>query len=148
MIVDCLDRWKRYASAHPLFERAFEYLARPDLAELPFGKEVLVPDRLIAISREDEGRGKSGSKLEVHDKFIDIQFTVAGCELIGWKPRAMCGEFTEPFNAEKDTGFYAEEPLVYVPVPAGHFAVFWPDEAHGPLAGDTTVRKVIMKVAV
>jgi YhcH/YjgK/YiaL family protein len=148
MIVDSLANWKRHAGAHPLFEKAFEYLSRPDLAELPLEKEVVEEDRLIAISRLDEGRGREGSKLEVHDEFIDIQFSVTGDEVISWKPRAMCGEFAKPFDKAKDVGFYAEEPLVYVPVPEGHFGIFWPDEAHGPLAGSGTVRKVIMKVRV
>jgi len=38
--------------------------------------------------------------------------------------------------------------VCWCPVPAGSFAVFFPEDAHAPMVSDGEVHKVILKVAV
>ena len=47
MIADHLARAVRYEGLHPLFARAFDFLKRPDLPELPDGKWVCAAISLI-----------------------------------------------------------------------------------------------------
>ena len=52
------------------------------------------------------------------------------------------------FDAAKDVGFFGDRPESWLSLPAGHFAIFFPDDAHAPLAGRGTLKKAIMKIAV
>jgi YhcH/YjgK/YiaL family protein len=92
--------------------------------------------------------GHDGARLEVHRRYIDIQCTLSGHEEIGWRPLARCTEWSEAFDAERDIGFFAERPETWLVVPAEHFAMFFPDDAHAPLAGFGLVKKAIVKIAV
>jgi beta-galactosidase beta subunit len=44
--------------------------------------------------------------------------------------------------------FYSSSPSVWLPVPAGSFAAFFPDDIHAPLGTDGQVHKVVVKIAV
>jgi biofilm protein TabA len=148
MILDHLDRRATYTSLQKRFTAAFDFLSRPDLTSIAPGRHEVEGVELYASVEHREGRGHDGARLEVHRKYIDIQYTVAGVEVIGWRPLALCQRIAEPFSDERDVGFFAERPDTWVVIPAGHFAIFWPDDAHAPLAGTGHVHKVVMKVAV
>ena len=148
MILDLLDRRAKYTDLHKRFTAAFDYLVRQDLTSIPPGRHEVEGMELYASVEHREGRGRDGARLEVHRKYIDIQYTVAGVEVIGWRSLADCSRIAEPFVEERDVGFYAERPETWLVIPAGHFAIFWPDDAHAPLAGTGHVHKVVMKIAV
>lgn len=148
MIFDRLDARGKYLSLHTRFADAFQFLLRPDLAHVAAGRHELDGPSLYASAEHREGRGHDGARLEVHRTYIDIQYTVSGVEVIGWRSLADCSRVAEAFDAERDVGFFAERPDTWLVIPAGHFAIFWPDDAHAPLAGTGHVHKVVMKVAV
>ena len=79
---------------------------------------------------------------------IDIQLTIDGYDEIGWKSLGDCAQPAGAFDAAKDIVFFSDRPESWVSLPAGHFAIFFPDDAHAPLAGRGTVKKAIMKIAV
>lgn len=148
MILDRLEHADRYAGAHPAFARAFTFLRTADLRALPAGRVVLDGDRLFANVDDVVGRGEAGARVEAHRRYIDIQLTVTGRERMGWislrDGLAPDGEFSE----ERDIGFFLDRPSTWLDVPPGHFAIFWPEDAHAPLAGAGPIRKVVVKVAV
>ncbi|HEY8240644.1 MAG TPA: YhcH/YjgK/YiaL family protein [Kiritimatiellia bacterium] len=148
MILDRLDSHLKYTRLHGRFNQAFAFLLRPDLASIPDGRHAVDGELLYASVEHREGRGREGAKLEVHRKYIDIQFTLSGVEVIGWRSLADCSRWTEPFEAGRDVGFFAETPDTWLAIPAGHFAIFHPDDAHAPLGGTGPVHKVVMKIAV
>lgn len=148
MIFDHIDQADRYAGLHPLFAQAFAFLRATDLAALPPGRTELDGDRLFISVDHKPGRGRAGARLESHRKYIDIQVTVAGREEIGWQRTAACHEITEHFKPDNDIQFYGDEPGAWIAVPPGHFVIFWPEDAHAPLAGSGDLRKVIVKIAV
>lgn len=148
MIFDHLDQSGRYANLHPLFAKAFEFLRKTDLAALPPGRIALDGDRLYVSIDHKPGRGRDGARLESHRKYIDIQVTISGDEEIGWKRTGQCAEITEPFKPDNDIQFYADAPVAWVAVPRNHFVIYWPEDAHAPLAGAGELRKAIVKVAV
>jgi biofilm protein TabA len=153
MVLDALARCHRYTSLHPAFARAFEFLTRADWTELLSGvasaeRHDIDGDRLyVSIDRTD-GRGHDGVRLEAHRRYVDIQLTIEGYEEIGWKPLGDCVQPAGAFDAAKDIGFFSDRPENWLSLPAGHFAIFFPDDAHAPLAGRGALKKAIVKIAV
>jgi biofilm protein TabA len=148
MILDTLDNAGRYATLHPSFAAAFEFLRKQDLASLPVGKREVDGAQVYASISEDQGRGLTVAKLEAHRKYIDIQYVVSGNELIGWHSLASCRATGQGYSTDKDIEFFTARPDVWVRVPPDSFAIFFPEDAHAPLAGDGWVRKVVLKVVV
>ena len=67
---------------------------------------------------------------EIHRKYLDIHYVVAGSEIFGWAPledMTPAGEFDE----EKDAGMYNGE-VQFITVPAGFCYVVFPEEIHMP----------------
>ncbi len=148
MILDALAEWRRYAAVHPDLPRAFEFLQRADLASLPPGKHAVDGERVYVLIDDREGRGREGAQLEAHRLYLDVQLTIDGNEEIGWRPLAGCRRATGAFDAGRDIGFFDDRPETWLAVPPGHFAVFFPADAHAPLGGRGALRKAIAKVAV
>ncbi len=146
MILDVLDRSARYAALHPLFAEAFAFLAATDVAALPPGRVALLGERLFVLVDEPEGRGRTGARLEAHRRYIDIQLTVSGLEEIGWRPIEDCRTADGPFAADRDLGFFTDRPETWLVIPPRHFAIFFPDDAHAPLAGEGRLKKAVVKV--
>ena len=150
MILDRLENAARYAGMYPGFAAAFKFLREAKAAELPPGKIELDGRRLHVSVDHKVGRGRTGTKLEAHRKYIDIQYTFEGEEEIGWKPAAECKQPTAAYDEKKDIGVFADAAETWVAVPQGSFAIFFPEDAHAPLAGakGLGVKKLVVKVAV
>ena len=148
MILDALGNSARYEALHPLFPAAFAFLRAPGIADLPVGKHAIEGERLLVIIGRDAGRTRGGAKLESHRKYIDIQLTLAGNEEIGWCPLAECREVSQPYDADRDIMFFADWPLAWSALPPGKFMIFYPEDAHAPLAGVGDLHKAVVKVAV
>jgi YhcH/YjgK/YiaL family protein len=148
MILDALAEWRRYASVHPDFPRAFEFLQRPDLASLAPGRHAVDGDRVYVLIDDRSGRGREGARLEAHRAYLDVQLTIEGHEEIGWRPLAGCQRPAGAFDTSRDIGLFDDRPDTWLAVPPGQFAVFFPSDAHAPLGGHGALRKAIVKVAV
>lgn len=148
MILDDLSSADRYASLHRGFRAGFDFLARRDLGELESGKYELDGDRVFALVNRDPGRGREGARLEAHRKYIDIQFLVAGSEAIGWRPTTQCATLIEPYSEERDIVFFSDAPLAWIELAIGKFMIFFPEDAHAPLASTGESVKAVIKVAV
>jgi YhcH/YjgK/YiaL family protein len=148
MIFSSLSQSDRYAALHPLFPRAFDYIRDTDLFAVAPGRYNILGDDLIAIVEQVPAKMKEMAKLEAHRKYIDIQLGLEGDETMGWKPLADCLNPISEHSMEKDIRFFHDAPASYVPVPPDHFCIFFPEDAHAPLVGTGTIRKVIFKVAV
>ncbi|MEQ1903002.1 MAG: YhcH/YjgK/YiaL family protein [Pirellulaceae bacterium] len=148
MILDHLDNCSFYLPLHPEFRRAFEFLSSTDFSKLDDGKYPFEDSDSFVIVSTETGRGKAESPLEVHRHFIDIQFVLSGNEVMGWRNLGLCHQVRSPYNTEKDIGFYADFPSSWIEVPPGNFAIFFPTDAHAPLAGQGSIRKAIVKVSV
>lgn len=148
IIMDKLQNAERYYGMHPAFEQAFAFLRRNDLAELPAGRQQIDGDRLFYIMSKGPGRSRAEAKLEAHRKFIDIQYVIAGTDEMGFKPAADCKMIDTSYDAEKDIGFFKDQPDSWTKVPAGSFVIFFPDDAHAPLVSSGEIHKVVLKIAV
>jgi YhcH/YjgK/YiaL family protein len=147
MILDSLENSDRYAGCHPLFEKAFAFLKSVSDPGLLENKTEIDGDALFAIKVCDKGRGKAASPLETHRNYIDIQYTAAGEDLIGWKP-VRPGTPGRGYSAEKDLELYDHKPDQWIHHPQGTFCIFFPEDGHAPMATEGHVTKVVVKVRV
>ncbi len=148
MILDVLENAHRYPALHNGFAKAFEFLARHDLKQLPMGKYDIEGDRIYAIVARDHGRKKEDALLEIHKKYIDIQLVLDGIDTMGWKPGVSCKQVSTQYDEQTDLQFFADEPDAWLSVKSGEFAVFFPEDAHLPLISAGLVHKVVVKIAV
>ncbi len=148
MILDDLTNAERYERLHRGFQAGFEFLRRPDLLSLAGGRHEIDGDRVFALLNRDPGRGHAGARLEAHRKYIDIQFLVDGHEEIGWRPLSECQSISEPYTEERDILFFDDSPSSWIVLPVGKFMIFYPEDAHAPLAARGDNVKAVIKVAV
>jgi len=147
MILDCLENAEQYYSLNPGFKKAFEFLKTNDPRDLE-GTIEIDGDRVYAMVIRAEGTGHEGAQLEIHKRYLDIQFCVGGVQEFGWKPARDCAAVTRPFDEGDDYGFFGDEPDTWIPVRPGQFAIFFPEDAHTPKGGKGSLHKVLVKVAV
>jgi biofilm protein TabA len=145
MILDTLARSGRYIALHPTFTRAFELLTTRDLSTLEPGRHEIDGDRMYLSIEHREGRGREGARLEAHRRYIDIQLTIDGCEEIGWMPVDECRQAAGPFDPSNDIQFFGVPPRAWVAVPPGHFVIFFPEDAHAPLAARGFLKKPLSR---
>ena len=145
MIIDRLGNWRLYANVNPLFQKAFEFLETADLTGLDCGRYEIAGDDVYASIQEPEGKPEAAAKVEVHRKYIDIQYIVSGNEKMGWIPLVGMGH-DEGFNEEKDYGLFTDKPQSWFDVRPGCFAIFFPEDGHAPNVGTGIHRKVVVKV--
>ncbi len=152
MILDALHQSGRYTAVHPAFARAFAFLAGADWAALAPDslsvRHVIDGDRMYVSIDGKDGRGRDGARLEAHRRYIDIQVTIGGAEEIGWRALADCRQPAGPFDDARDIVFFEDRPDTWLSVPPGSFAIFFPEDAHAPLAGRGLLKKAIVKIAI
>ena len=147
MILDSLENAQKYYGLNPGFKKAFEFLKSVNIEEVQ-GRIDIDHDRVYAMVIKAEGHGHEGVQLEIHKKYIDIQFGVGGINEFGWKPASECVTSTQPFDNDDDYGFFGEEPDVWIPVKPGQYAIFFPEDGHTPKGGSGALHKILVKVAV
>ena len=91
---------------------------------------------------------ESVAKFECHNKNIDIQLCIRGTEQIGWKPRQECRDPKGEYNDEKDVQFYNDAPDMFFQLTDGQFAIFFPEDVHAPMIGDSEIKKLVIKVKI
>ena len=148
MILDVLDNADRYLTLNKGFKTAFSFLMRSDLQKLAPGRHEVANDRVFALVEDAPGRQPEQAELESHVKYIDIQLVVAGTDTMGWKRTATCTQVSKEYHPGKDIGFFKDKPDVWLPVSAGMYAIFFPEDAHMPMISRERIRKVVMKIAL
>ena len=149
MILDVLENAHRYLALHKEFAKAFDFLLRQDLKELPIGKYEIDADRIIyAMVSKSDGRRKEDALLETHQKYIDIQLVLAGTDDMGWKPKSLCKKPAGKYDQKNDEQIFMDEPDAWISTKSGAFAIFFPEDAHMPLISSSQIHKVVVKVAV
>jgi YhcH/YjgK/YiaL family protein len=148
MVLDALSQLNRYLDLHPRFRVIADAIASRNLAALLPNRYEIDGPRLYLSVDENEGRGRARARLESHRRYIDIQVTLAGDEEIGWRPVSECYGPTAAFDQQRDIQFYEDVPHTWLAVPPGFFAIFFPHDAHAPLAGAGRLKKAIFKIEV
>jgi YhcH/YjgK/YiaL family protein len=150
MIKDSLANASLYTAVHPRFQQALDWLAAHAGSGMPAGRTEIDGAALVALSQRYDTRPFDCRAFETHEKFIDIQYVVSGCErIVLGDPKSMAA--VAPYDAAKDIAFFAGRGSAET-VRAGEFLVIWPHEAHAPGCDPgpeaAAVHKIVIKVAV
>lgn len=148
MVLDSLSQLNRYLDLHPRLRVIADAVTCRNLATLVPNRYEIDGPRLYLSVHDTEGRGRARARLESHRRYIDIQVTLEGDEEIGWRPVSECYGPTAAFDEQLDIQFYEDVPHTWLAVPPGYFAIFFPHDAHAPLAGAGRLKKAIFKIEV
>lgn len=147
MILDQLERSDLYEGLNSGFAAAFKFLQRSDLRDLPPGRHEIDGERVYATISRQDGRRREEAKLEMHRKYIDLHYLIAGGEEMGWRSALTCFDSEDAFNDERDFQLFCDAPSTWFTVNPEQFVIFYPADAHIPLVGPGELHKAVIKVA-
>ena len=133
---------------NPYYIEAMDFIRTHDLSLLAAGRYAIDGDNLYLNIVDAQMRPSVEARLEVHDRYIDVQVPLSCQETFGIKSRAECTEPDGSMDTEKDIMFFNDVIDTFVNVRAGEVIVFPPDAAHAPLIGEGHIRKAIFNVRV
>ncbi len=136
---------------HPVLKKACEFLKNTNFESMEPQKIEIDGDNMFAILSEPSSDFYKNRRVEAHNKYIDIQFSVSGNEIIGSGVKNDSLKAIEDKLEEKDVIFYDnainEELLV---MEKGSFAIFFPSDLHRPNCctdeNPTQIKKVVVKI--
>lgn len=119
-------------------------------AAAPFvaGTTLLFNDSVKINSQEVEMRPLENAPLEAHRRYIDIHVPLSGAERFGWSPAEVLTPDQNGYDDENDIVFFKDQPQIVFDIYPGQFAIFFPDDAHAPIVGEGTLRKLCIKIPV
>lgn len=149
MILSKLSDSHLIEALHPSFKSVFDYLKQNDLSKVPTGRITLDADNIFINIDDAKLRTQSEQVLEIHRQYIDIHIPLSGEEIVGWTPLDdLEVPSNEPFDVKRDFALYAQKASTYFTVKPGQFYIMFPEDAHAPIIGNGTLRKLIAKVRV
>ena len=133
---------------NPYYAKAIEYIKTTDLNALENGKHYIDGDNLFVNIMDSNMKTPEQARLEVHDRYIDIQIPLSRTETFGVKPRCECTQPDGEMNVEKDVMFFKDFTEDRFTAEIGEIVTFAPDMAHAPLIGEGVIHKAVFKVKV
>lgn len=149
MILGSLNDTARLERVCPALSQVFDYVRThfEELKHAPAGRITIDGERIFLNVDDATLRKKEEQVLEAHRKYVDIHFPLSGSEEVGWRNmQTVTVPSTEPFNEERDFAFYPQEAAVYFTAQPGTFYVMFPEDAHAPIIGTGSLRKIVAKV--
>ena len=151
MILDQLENALAYEKLDNRITAGLALLKEQSVLESPAGKHEVDGDDLFYIVNEYETAPVADGLLEVHRKYMDIQYIVSGNECIGYAPLSGLKEQT-PYDSENDAALYDCSPAMSkLVLKQGSFAIFWPNEPHMPgrsIDQAEPVKKIVIKIRI
>lgn len=149
MIIDKIENADLYKNLGGRIKKSIDYIRETDLKKLQPGKYEIDADNIFALISEYQTKAESEGNLEAHRMYIDVQYVIAGEELVGYAPLGN-QENLEPYKEENDIIFYKGK-KVFIKVSGGMFAIFFPEDVHMPgisVDKKSPVKKLVIKVKV
>lgn len=128
------------------YKKALEFINSHDLNQMPIGKHAIDEDNVWVNIVEGQLKDVDDAKLEVHNKYIDIQISLSAPETFGLKNREGCKYPLSEFDVINDILLYKDPILTTVTKEPGQMIVFYPNDAHAPMIGQGVIKKAIFKV--
>ena len=85
---------------NPYYAKAIEYIKSNDLNALENGKHLIDGEDLFVNIVDSNMKTPQQARLEVHDKYIDIQIPLSKGETFGVKPRSECTQPDGEMNTD------------------------------------------------
>lgn len=119
-----------------------------NLEDLPLGKWPLGDGLFVSV--EEVTTHEPDDKLfESHRRFVDLQMTLKGQEIMGWAPLSHL-EATGPWSDKDDIGFFRGEGF-FIEATRGRCVLFFPEDGHQPCVAPgkpSLVKKLVIKIPV
>jgi biofilm protein TabA len=149
MILDDINQFKTYLDLHTSFKHVYSFLNENNLESLFRGKEIL-NDKLhyIIVDQKCISYQESLNFFEAHDQHIDIHICFEGKERIIWKNRSDCKKVKKDDLFLNDVIFFDEIPEIEFTLNPNYFCVFFPNDVHASLIGDSNIKKIVFKIKI
>lgn len=108
-------------------------------------------DNIYAKVMSYDGKLREFCRIEAHNNYVDIQFSIMGIEGIDIFDRSLL-EVKEPYNEKEDIVFFQETKKCYLKIAnlSGYFTMIFPKEAHKPQItlnlDNPFIKKCVIKV--
>ncbi|MHC4782932.1 MAG: NanQ anomerase/TabA/YiaL family protein [Planctomycetota bacterium] len=149
MILDQFESSLIYAGLGKKIAIGLGLLNEDSVCNAAPGKYEVDGENLFYIVDEYETKPVQEGRLEIHRKYLDIQYIVSGEECIGVAPLEGLTEETV-YDGKRDLAFYKFEPsMSKLHLKQGMFAIFWPNEPHMPgrsINKTEMVKKIVVKI--
>jgi YhcH/YjgK/YiaL family protein len=150
MILDAIEHAFLYEKMDPRIAAGLALLNEEYVRTAAEGRYEVQGEDLFFTVQEYTTAPLEEGRLEIHQRYLDIQWLVSGRECIGYCPLEGLIE-EQPYSDSKDIAFYrSERPISRLNLETGLFAVFFPNEPHMPgrqAAGlPEPVKKIVIKV--
>ena len=149
MILDHLDSALMYGNLGERIAIGLALLNEESVRNAAPGKYEVDGENLFYVIDEYETKPVEEGRLEIHRKYMDIQYIVSGAECIGYTSLEGLTEETA-YDGEEDFALYKYEPTMSrLHFKQGMFAIFWPNEPHMPgrsIKNTEKVKKIVIKI--
>jgi len=149
MICDKIENFKLYLCMHEHFADVLQFIESTPVSERSDGKHEINNQGAYVIIDTYNTLDVSDCFIECHRKYIDVQVVIEGIERVGVCHRCECEAL--PYNEEKDFQKLTGD-TDFLPLGAGSFMIFYPDDAHMPKVKYGTaperVKKAVFKIPV
>lgn len=147
MIYDRFEELSKYKGCFKGLDTLIEWAKTNRVQDLPLGKTEIDGERVFVNVMVAETRAPETAKYEVHQKYMDLQMDIEGCESF---QVAKTFTFDENgFDGKSDIGFGTGEIGTIGYLGKGNFALFLPEEPHMPtllMEKCMPVKKVVFKI--
>jgi YhcH/YjgK/YiaL family protein len=149
MIFDKIENVGLYTGLGARLKRGMRLLKSGRLDKLPPGKHLIEGERLFASVQEYKGRPARKGRWEAHRRYIDIQYMVKGCELMGVSPVDRL-RVEKKYNSKMDVMFLTGRLKKSSILNARErmFAIFYPTDAHMPMLKNSEYKGVVKKIVL
>jgi YhcH/YjgK/YiaL family protein len=149
MIADHLKNINLYKNISPAIALGLDYIASLK-TDVQLG-DYWINDEIKATVMEYYTVAEFEHGYEAHKRNIDIQYCIIGKERIKWSPLISLNNHT-PYDEKLDRAFYNKPSQnSFVDTGDGVFAIFFPEDAHGPqgyVSKPELIKKIVIKVPV
>jgi len=138
-----------HLTAHSVWKQAFDWIQKNASTRPSFGIHPIIGESMFANVMEYETALRPQARYESHRKYIDLQYTISGAELIEWS-LARTLRPDGGYDEDKDLQFYLpSDSRSVVHMLPNHFGIFFPQDAHMPKLQDgseKSVYKLVIKI--
>ena len=148
MIYDIIKNKGLYTTLGDKYVKAFAFIENAMKNGVETGRHDIDGDEVYANVGAYET--KTEGVYEAHKSYIDLQFVLEGHEQIFWKNIKEC-KVTKEYEAEGDYMLLDAEEPVCLDMPAGTFAILYPEDVHAPgriYKEVSAVKKIVVKIKV
>jgi len=152
MIVDHIKNIEIYRHMHPNLAKAVDYIKDHDLLSIPLGRHEIDGSNVFLLRDSYEPKGIELCFFEGHQKYLDIQIVLKGCEYFGYHHLGNQGyKVTSPYLSEKDIEKYEIKDFSKIILSENMFTIVTPEDLHMPklvMIPGITVEKAVFKVKI